>query len=351
MLSGKSPSSTTASGIAWVGSLCDKGFGYSFSQIFLVDYLAGDALIVGHEIGHNFGSVHSHCYSPPIDQCYNLEPGCYSGPTSCPAPSTINGVPNVFGTIMGYCHLLGGCSTEMVFHPRTVAVVSTDIQGATGVCMTQQVTGPAVAAIRPNHGSIAGGTPVTISGSNFQSGATVTLGGVAATGVVVVNSGTITATTAAHTTGAVDVVVTSGGTPATLAASYFYAPAAAASRFFTLPPCRVLDTRNAAGPYGAPALGSNLTRLFRLTGQCGIPSGAIAVSANLTVVPGGAGVLSLYPGNAFPLGTSNVNFNPGQVRATNAMLELATNGVGTVGVLNGSGTATQFLLDVNGYFQ
>lgn len=351
MLSGKSPFSTSAAGIAWVGSLCNHSYGYSFSQIFLVDYLAGDALIVGHEIGHNFGSVHTHCYSPPIDQCYNLEPGCYSGPTSCPAPSTINGVPNVFGTIMGYCHLLNGCSTEMVFHPRTVAVVTPDIQGATGVCMSQQSSGPSVAAVTPNHGPIAGGTPVTISGSNFQNGATVTIGGAAATGVVVVNASTITATTAAHATGAVDVVVTSGGTPATLAGSYFYAPPAAASRFYTLTPCRVLDTRNAAGPYGAPALGAGLTRLFKLAGQCGIPTGAVAVSANLTVVPGGGGLLSLYPGNAFPLGTSSVNFGPGQVRATNSILELATDGTGTVGVLNGAATPTQFLLDVNGYFQ
>ena len=75
------------------------------------------------------------------------------------------------------------------------------------------------------------------------------------------------------------------------------------------------------------------------------------VSANLTVVPGGGGLLSLYPGNAFPLGTSSVNFGPGQVRATNSILELATDGTGTVGVLNGAATSTQFLLDVNGYFQ
>jgi hypothetical protein len=351
MLSGKSPSTNIAAGRAWVGGLCSQSSGYSFSQVFLVDYLAGDALIVGHEIGHNFGSVHTHCYSPPIDQCYNLEPGCYSGATSCPAPSTINGVPNVLGTIMGYCHLLGGCSTEMVFHPRTVAVVTPDIQGATGVCMTQQSSGPSVAAVKPNHGPIAGGTPVTISGSNFQNGATVTIGGAAATGVVVVNASTITAVTAAHATGAVDVVVTSGGTPATLAGSYFYAPPAAASRFFTLTPCRVLDTRNAAGPYGAPALGAGLTRLFKLAGQCGIPTAAAAVSANLTVVPGAAGLLSLYPGNAFPLGTSSVNFGPGQVRATNSILELATDGTGTVGVLNGAATSTQVVLDVNGYFQ
>ncbi len=200
MLSGKSPSPNFASGIAFVGSLCDHTYGYNFCQIFTIDYLAGDALIVGHEIGHNFGSVHTHCYSPPIDQCYNLEPGCYSGPTSCPAPSTINGVSGVYGTIMGYCHLLGGCSTEMVFHPRTVAVINPEIAAALGVCMTAAgPLPPVVTGISPNHGPVAGGTAVVISGSNFASGDTVTIGGVPATSVVVSGPGTITAVTGAPT--------------------------------------------------------------------------------------------------------------------------------------------------------
>jgi Metallo-peptidase family M12/IPT/TIG domain len=354
MLSGKSTSPYFASGIAWVGSLCNQGYGYSFSQIFLIDYLAGDALIVGHEIGHNFGSVHTHCYSPPIDDCYNLEPGCYSGPESCPAPTTINGVANVYGTIMGYCHLLGGCSTEMVFHPRTVAVIGPNIQGALGVCITPgniPPPPPAVTAIAPNHGSTAGGTAVTITGSNFQSGATVTLGGVAATAVSVVNSSTLTASTGAHATGTVDVVVTSGGTPVTLSHAYFYAPPAAASRFYTLTPCRLVDTRNATGPYGGPALAAQGQRFFQLTGQCGIPAGAAAVSVNVTVVAAGAGNFALYPGNALPLGTSTLNFSAGQTRANNAVLQLATDGTGTVGVFNTSAAPNQFLLDVNGYFQ
>jgi hypothetical protein len=351
MLSGKSPDPSLAAGRASVASLCNHSSGYSFSQVFLIDYLAGDALIVGHEIGHNFGSRHTHCYSPPIDQCYNAEPGCYSGAPSCPAPTTINGVANVYGTIMSYCHLLNGCSTEMVFHPRTVAVVNPNIQNALGVCIRPQNNPPAVTGIAPNHGSTAGGTPVTISGSNFQSGASVTVGGVAASGVNVVDSSTITAVTGPHATGAVDVVVTSGGTPATLSASYFYAPPPPATRFYTLPPCRVLDTRNAAGPYGGPALAVQGRRLFQLTGRCGIPSSAVAVSANLTVVSSGPGYLSLYPGNAFPLGTSSLNFAAGEVRASNTILLLATDGAGTVGVLNGASTGTQFLLDVNGYFQ
>ena len=53
-----------------------------------------------------------------------------------------------------------------------------------------------------------GGTAVTVTGTGFLAGATVTFGGTAATNVTVVNSTTITATTPAHTAGAVNVVVT-----------------------------------------------------------------------------------------------------------------------------------------------
>ena len=49
---------------------------------------------------------------------------------------------------------------------------------------------------------------MTITGTGFLAGATVKLGGTAATGVVVVNSTSITATTPAHAGGAVSVVVT-----------------------------------------------------------------------------------------------------------------------------------------------
>ena len=57
------------------------------------------------------------------------------------------------------------------------------------------VSGPAptVTSVCPNSGTTAGGTAVTITGTNFAAGATVTFGGTAATNVVVVNSTTITA--------------------------------------------------------------------------------------------------------------------------------------------------------------
>jgi Glycosyl hydrolases family 16/IPT/TIG domain len=66
---------------------------------------------------------------------------------------------------------------------------------------------PKVSAISPNTGTANGGTAVTVTGTGFLSGAAVTIGGAAATGVTVVSSTSITAKTPAHAAGAADVVV------------------------------------------------------------------------------------------------------------------------------------------------
>jgi hypothetical protein len=64
---------------------------------------------------------------------------------------------------------------------------------------------------------------VTINGTGFQNGATVTFGGAAATNIVVVNSTKITAKTPAHAAGAVNVTVTNPDTTsATLTNGYTY---------------------------------------------------------------------------------------------------------------------------------
>ena len=82
---------------------------------------------------------------------------------------------------------------------------------------------PTVTGIGPSSGTANGGTPVTITGTGFLSGATVKLGGTTATNVTVTSSSTITATTPAHAAGTVDVVVTNtDGQSGTLSGGYTY---------------------------------------------------------------------------------------------------------------------------------
>jgi len=120
---------------------------------------------------------------------------------------------------------------------------------------------------------------------------------------------------------------------------------------FTVSPCRVVDTRD-AGLGGPNPLAAGVSTAFSIAGRCGIPSTAIAVSANLTAVGAAArGYLTVYPGDAAgPPLVSNINFTPGVTRANNAIVLLATNG-GTINVMNGSAGTVHFVLDVNGYFQ
>ena len=80
-----------------------------------------------------------------------------------------------------------------------------------------------VTSVLPTSGSTTGGTPVTVMGTGFMAGATVTFGGVAATAVSVVRPTTITVTAPAHALGAVNVVVTNlDGQVGTLPGAFNY---------------------------------------------------------------------------------------------------------------------------------
>ncbi len=107
-----------------------------------------------------------------------------------------------------------------------VVVTNSDSQSGTlsgGFTYSTSNPAPTVTGIAPSSGTANGGTGVTITGTGFLSGATVTFGGTAATGVTVTSSTTITATTPAHAVGPVDVVVTNtGGQSGTLTSGYTY---------------------------------------------------------------------------------------------------------------------------------
>lgn len=109
-----------------------------------------------------------------------------------------------------------------------VKVTNTDGQGGTlSGAFTYLGPPPTLTAIAPAAGPTAGATAVTLTGTEFGAGTTVTIGGVAATSVVAASGTSLTAVTPAGVAGAANVVVTKAdGQPATLAGGYTYTQSA-----------------------------------------------------------------------------------------------------------------------------
>jgi len=120
------------------------------------------------------------------------------------APTTdIKAATNPYG-LAALAALIGMFTEEAVLKLKQIAetIFAKKEQGKDHVAPA-----PTLSRITPNTGPAAGGTPVTITGTNFVNGATVTIGGNQATSVVVVNSTTITAQTPAHNVGPVNVEI------------------------------------------------------------------------------------------------------------------------------------------------
>lgn len=121
-------------GLAWVGVLCSTNYGYAVSTALSgsfplppTDHRSQnwDPFVVAHELGHNFGTGHTHdSYDPVIDGC---------GLGDCSAAWG--------GTIMSYCHGCAGGMTNIVlaFHPRVQDVIEATVANAG--CLTFYDTG------------------------------------------------------------------------------------------------------------------------------------------------------------------------------------------------------------------
>ena len=121
-------------------------------------------------------------------------------------------------------------------------------------------------------------------------------------------------------------------------------------RFFSLTPCRAVDTR--AG--NAPALSASTTRDFQLQGVCGVPVGAKSVVVNITVAtPSGQGHLRLFPSGVALPNISTINFTGSDVALANGAIVTVSTNANDVSVytfmLGGVGTV-HLILDVTGYF-
>jgi glucose/arabinose dehydrogenase len=151
--------------------------------------------------------------------------------------------------------------------------------------------------------------------------------------------------------GAADHALVTPASPATYTATFETVPDGGGWSFYTLTPCRMVDTRRADGPLGGPALSSGGTRTFEPAGACGIPPTAAALAVNVTVVaPTQAGHFRIFPAGGAVPPTSVLNFGPGQVRANNAVLTVGSGGFSVLCGMAGDGSA-QLLVDVVGYFE
>ncbi len=127
--------------------------------------------------------------------------------------ATYNSIADAFGTTGAAFHIggnsvYGGAAEDISIdnfvvsnYPRTTFP-------------TVRTSTPTITDVSPASGTTAGGTSVTLTGTEFASGASVTFGGDAATSVVVGSATSITCDTPAHAAGLVDVTVTNtdGGT-------------------------------------------------------------------------------------------------------------------------------------------
>lgn len=216
-----------------------------------------------------------------------------------------------------------------------------------GTCATISLSPAAAPGARTNNFYIlnvvaSGGTgnyTYSVSVGSLPPGLTLSAGVISGTPTALGNySFSITATDANGCSGykAYNLAVTTGTAPT-------------GTSFYTLTPCRVIDTRLPDGPFGGPAIPTQTTRDVQFTGVCGIPVSATSVVLNVTAVtPSSTGYIAFFPtGSPWP-GNSTINYRATRTRANNGIVRLS--GAGKITAYN-VGSTVHFVVDVTGYFQ
>jgi len=122
-------------GQAVIASLCSVTLGdlaYGMVVVPARDTAAARQSTTAHELGHILGSVHTHCFVPPVDICSSLEAanGCYDGPVEAPAGG---------GSLMSYCNprafSLGEAGRYGFESERVPQTIRAFVEGASGACL------------------------------------------------------------------------------------------------------------------------------------------------------------------------------------------------------------------------
>jgi hypothetical protein len=220
---------------------------------------------------------------------------------------------------------------------------------------------PTITSVAPAAGPVTGGQVVSVAGTGFVAGMSVSLGGASVTPTHVTAS-SFQFTTPAGATGLAYVTVTVAiGSNATGADSgYIYTPLAS---YFPMKPFRILDTRSGGlcVQCTGGSVGAGATRTVQITGVSGlnggadlVPPTATAVALNVTAVNDvSSSLLTIYPTGTAQPRASNLNFSP---RAASANLVTVALGQTSpsdanreINIFNAVGTVS-VVADVQGYF-
>lgn len=208
-----------------------------------------------------------------------------------------------------------GDSCTLTYTPGNNLVSQTNfpIQGSNTNSATAAIEinaiAPSLSSIAPVSGSTAGGTSITLTGTDLTDTSAVTLGGIAATSVNVINSTTVTAITPAHAAGAVDVTITTPGGGATLLNGYTYEEPPTISGIAP-------SSGSASGDNGVTVTGTNLT------GTTGITFGGVAATA-INVI-NSTSVTAVTPAHASGVVDVDISTPVGTATMTNGYTYLTT---------------------------
>jgi formylglycine-generating enzyme required for sulfatase activity len=261
------------------------------------------------------------------------------------------GVLSAWGTSGG--ELGGDVNSDGIVNGADLGV----LLSAWGPCV------PVLSSVTPNVGTIVGGTPITISGNYFLGTTSIMIGGVAATGIQIVNATTISAITPAGATGSAAVSVTANGRTGTLAGGFFYSNSSISSVVPSFGAAQGGGTVTITGAFlqnttavwfgSAPA--PSFTQVSPTMVSAVTPPGAVGTSVDVRLqTPAGLLVASgafSYVGIVVPPWSTLLEADPDPAVVTDPALRAAISATGLAWRVKDTATQIEFVLIPPGTFQ